>query len=108
MLVSLLLLLLLPLLLLLFVPMTYMLLMLRLLLLLLKTDSNCCTYSNCKRIFHLTSPHRRLLFLRKLDGFPVIRENEEEATEEVSGTLDLEEINRMAEDSDEDDDEATR
>ncbi len=48
------------------------------------------------------------MFLRKLDGFPVIRENEEEATEEVSGTLDLEEINRMAEDSDEDDDEATR
>ncbi len=51
---------------------------------------------------------KRLLYLRKLDGFPVIRENEEEATEEVSGTLDLEEINRMAEDSDEEDDEATR
>ncbi len=54
---------------------------------------------------------RRLLYLRKLDGFPVIRESEEEAAEETGdGTLDLEEINRMAEDSDQDDDddEATR
>ncbi len=50
---------------------------------------------------------KRLLYLRKLDGFPVIRENEEEATEEVLGTLDIEEINRMAEDSDEED-EATK
>ncbi len=45
-----------------------------------------------------------LLYLRKLNGFLVITENEEEATEEVSGTLDLEEINRMAEDSEEEDD----
>lgn len=43
---------------------------------------------------------RRLLFLRKLDGFPVIRESEEEAAEEQTGILDLEEIERMAADSD--------
>ena len=36
-----------------------------------------------------------------MDGFPVIREVEEEATEEVSGTLDLNEIDRMAQDDDE-------
>jgi len=59
---------------------------------------------------------KRLMYLRKLDGFPVIRESEEEATEEVSGTLDLEEIEQMAADSEDedgggaskDDDEATR
>ncbi len=48
---------------------------------------------------------RRLLYLRKLDGFPVIRDSEEEATEELSGTLDLEEIERMAADSDENEDD---
>ena len=35
------------------------------------------------------------------------REMEEEETEELSGTLDLQEINRMARGDDEDDDEAT-
>ena len=35
------------------------------------------------------------------------REMEEEETEEMSGTLDLQEINRMARGDDEDDDEAT-
>ena len=47
---------------------------------------------------------KRLLYLRKLDGFPVIREVEEEETEEVSGTLDLQEIDRMAQDDDDEDD----
>ena len=48
---------------------------------------------------------KRLLYLRKLDGFPVIREVEEEETEELSGTLDLQEIDRMAADDDDDDDD---
>ena len=46
---------------------------------------------------------KRLLFLRKLDGFPVIREVEEQEKEEQSGTLDLQEIDRMAADDDDDD-----
>eukprot|EP00095_Tigriopus_kingsejongensis_P007799 snap_masked-scaffold370_size193435-processed-gene-0.22 protein:Tk07799 transcript:snap_masked-scaffold370_size193435-processed-gene-0.22-mRNA-1 annotation:"dynein light chain axonemal" len=39
---------------------------------------------------------KRLLYLKKLDGYPVIREVEEEETEELSGTMDLQEIDRMA------------
>lgn len=46
---------------------------------------------------------KRLLYLKKLDGFPVIREVEEEEAEEVSGTMDLQEIDRMANNADEDD-----
>lgn len=47
----------------------------------------------------------RLLYLKKLDGYPVIREVEEEETEELSGTMDLHEIDRMAKQDDEDDEE---
>ena len=39
---------------------------------------------------------RRLLYLKKLDGFPVIREAENNDDEEVSSTMDIEEIDRLA------------
>ena len=43
-----------------------------------------------------------------MNTFPLVdREMEEEETEELSGTLDLQEINRMARGDDEDDDDAT-
>ncbi len=38
---------------------------------------------------------KRLLYLKKLDGFPVIREADHDDDEEVSSTLDIEEIDRM-------------
>ena len=40
---------------------------------------------------------RRVLVLKKLDGFPVIRENLEEEKEEEMTTLDMKEIQNMAE-----------
>jgi hypothetical protein len=40
---------------------------------------------------------RRVLVLKKLDGFPVIRENMEEEKEEEMTTLDMKEIQNMAE-----------
>ena len=39
---------------------------------------------------------KRLLYLKKLDGFPVIRMMVEDDSVEVSATLDLKEIQRMA------------
>lgn len=39
---------------------------------------------------------KRLLYLKKLDGFPVIREAEKDDDDEVSSTLDIEEIEKMA------------
>ena len=39
---------------------------------------------------------KRLLILKKLDGFPVIREVDNDDAEEVSSTLDMEEIDRLA------------
>ena len=48
---------------------------------------------------------RRLLFLKKLDGFPVIREQENNDDEEVSSTMDIEEIDRLARDYEEDDED---
>ena len=39
---------------------------------------------------------RRLLYLKKLDGYPVIREAENNDDEEVSSTMDIEEIDRLA------------
>ena len=39
---------------------------------------------------------RRLLFLKKLDGFPVIREQENNTEEEVCQYMDIEEIDRLA------------
>jgi len=35
---------------------------------------------------------KRLVYLKKLDGFPVIRMNVDDDTEEVTSTLDLKEI----------------
>ena len=54
---------------------------------------------------------KRLLYLKKLDGFPVIRMLVEEDNEDVNSTMDIKEIQRMAgdfddEDKDEDEDEA--
>jgi hypothetical protein len=40
---------------------------------------------------------RRLLVLKKLDGYPVIREVMEEEKEEEMTTLDMKEIQNMAE-----------
>jgi hypothetical protein len=53
---------------------------------------------------------KRLLYLKKLDGFPVIRMLVEEDNEDVTSTLDIKEIQQMAgdfddEDKEEDDDE---
>jgi dynein light chain 1 len=39
---------------------------------------------------------KRLLYLKKLDGFPVIREVEGDDEEEVSSTLDMNEIDLLA------------
>jgi dynein light chain 1 len=39
---------------------------------------------------------RRLMYLKKLDGFPVIRGSDANDDEEVSSTLDIDEIDRMA------------
>ena len=39
---------------------------------------------------------KRLLYLKKLDGFPVIRMVIDNDTEEVNSTLDIKEIQRMA------------
>ena len=36
------------------------------------------------------------MILKKLDGFPVIREVDNDDAEEVSSTLDMEEIDRLA------------
>ena len=44
---------------------------------------------------------RRLLVLKKLDGYPVIREVMEEEKEEEMTTLDMKEIQNMAEKLDE-------
>ena len=46
---------------------------------------------------------RRLLYLKKLDGFPVIRMMVEEDIEEVTSTMDIKEIARMAGDFDDED-----
>ena len=43
---------------------------------------------------------KRLLVLKKLDGFPVIREVLEEEKEEEMTTLDMKEIQNMAEELD--------
>ena len=43
---------------------------------------------------------KRLLVLKKLDGFPVIREVLEEEKEEEKTTLDIKEIQNMAEELD--------
>ena len=39
---------------------------------------------------------KRLLYLKKLDGYPVIREREDNDDDEVRSTLDAEEIENMA------------
>ena len=39
---------------------------------------------------------RRLLYLKKLDGYPVIREQENNDEEEVCQYMDIEEIDRLA------------
>ena len=39
---------------------------------------------------------KRLLFLKKLDGYPVIREVDNDDEEEVSSVLDMAEIDRLA------------
>ena len=39
---------------------------------------------------------KRLLFLKKLDGYPVIRELDNDDEEEVSSLLDMNEIEKLA------------
>ena len=39
---------------------------------------------------------KRLLFLKKLDGYPVIRDMDNDEDEEVNSLLDMEEIEKMA------------
>ena len=46
---------------------------------------------------------KRLIYLKKLDGFPVIRMVVEEDIEEVTSTMDIKEIARMAGDFDDED-----
>ena len=48
---------------------------------------------------------KRLLYLKKLDGFPVIRNVEVAEEEEVNEVLEMEEIDRMANEGDDDEDE---
>eukprot|EP00093_Oithona_nana_P008456 08456.XXX_500179_499591_1 [CDS] Oithona nana genome sequencing. len=49
---------------------------------------------------------KRLLFLKKLDGYPVIRELDNDEEEEVSSILDMNEIDRLAKgDSDDEEEE---